>query len=473
MENRTRQLAGTSAMLLAGKIGSQLVSFLLLPLYTAILAPQAYGIVDLFNTYTTLLLPIVSFQLDMGLFRFMLDVRGREDQHKKMLSTVMLINGLQVAVYALIYILVQTHIHSEYKIFLLLHVVLNVASNTFLQFARGRGNNSAYAVASFLSATVMILLNVLFVAVLRIGALGLFLGVVGGNVAQILYLFFSQKIWRYFSIRGYDRKIAKDISRFSIPLIPSVISWWTINASDRTVIAYFLNTAANGIYSIASKFSAMISVVYNIFYLAWSETVSQHIDDADINSFLSSTINDLYKLFFSFCLCLISVMPFVFPFFVNAQYNEAKPLIPILVMAVFFSILCGLFSVVFHARKNTKENAKTAIFAAIINLAIDIVFIRKLGLYAAALATLIAFLSMTVYRYFSVQKYTRIKMSGKMVLFSLFPATLVFVAYYTDIVGFQVIAFAFAITYSVLANRRTLRSLITIVLERLRKGNPL
>lgn len=472
MEHRKKQLVGNSAILMAGRFGSQLISFLLLPLYTAILAPQEYGIVDLFNTYTTLLLPIVSFQLDLGLFRFMLDVRDREEEQKKILSTVMLTNGLQVAVYALIYLVVQTQIHSEYKIFLLLHVVLNVVSNALLQFARGRSNNAAYAIAGFTSASVMVLLNVLFIAVLRIGALGLFLGVVGGQLVQIAYIFITQRTWRYFSVRAYDRTIAKEITRYSVPLIPSVVSWWMINATNRTVITYVLTVAANGIFSIASKFSSLLSVAYGIFSLAWSETVILHIDDADSSSFLSNTINDLFKLFASVCLGIIAMMPFMFPIFVNTQYSEALPLIPILVLAVFFEILCGLFSVVFYARKNTKENAKTAIYAVLINLVVSVVLIRLIGLYAAALSTLIAFLSMSVYRYVSVQKYVRIKISSRMVLLSVLVTALVLAAYYSSAVALQALGLGLAAAYAVFANRRAIRGLVTLVKTRFSKRNP-
>lgn len=469
MENRKKQLAGNTAILLVGKISTQFLSFFLLPLYTAILAPEEYGIVDLFNTYITLLLPIVGFQMDLGLFRFMLDARGGEKEQKRLLSTVLLSNAFHAFVYILLYLLVQTQIHSEYKIFLLLHVVLNVFSSTLLQFARGLGNNAAYSIAGFMSALVTILLNILFVAVIRIGALGLFWGVVGGQVTLISYLLISQKVWHFFSVKSYDRLLVKELYHYSVPLIPSVISWWVINASDRTVIRYALNIAANGIYSVASKFSSIINVFYGIFNMAWIETVSLHIDDVDSSCFLSDTVDELYKMFFTICISVISVMPFVFPVLVNQQYAEAFPLIPIMVLAVFGQILCGLFSVVFLARKDTKESAKTAIFAAIINLTIDIVFIRLIGLYAAAFATMVAFFSMAIYRYKVVQKYACIKLSRKTVLYSLLVTAIVLGAYYYGNIVMQGIVFVLVVGYSVLVNLNAIKSLLDVVCKWIRK----
>ena len=79
--NRQKELAKNTIILTVGKICTQFVSFLLLPLYTSLLAPEEYGIVDLVNTYIVLLTPIFNWQFENGLFRFLLDYRN--DEYKK------------------------------------------------------------------------------------------------------------------------------------------------------------------------------------------------------------------------------------------------------------------------------------------------------------------------------------------------------------------------------------------------------
>ena len=74
--SRGKELAKNTAILTFGKICTQFVSFLLLPLYTAILEPRVYGIADLFNSYIYLIIPVVSLMLEQGLFRFLLDCRN-------------------------------------------------------------------------------------------------------------------------------------------------------------------------------------------------------------------------------------------------------------------------------------------------------------------------------------------------------------------------------------------------------------
>lgn len=56
---------------------------LLLPLYTGILSTEEYGIVDLLNTLVSLLLPIVTFQVEQAVFRELIEVRGKRIKNQE------------------------------------------------------------------------------------------------------------------------------------------------------------------------------------------------------------------------------------------------------------------------------------------------------------------------------------------------------------------------------------------------------
>lgn len=75
--SRRTELAKIQLYLQWGRFVHNVLVFLL-PLYTAILSTEEYGTFDLLVTYSTLLLPLVNWQLDQGLFRFMLDYRGNK-----------------------------------------------------------------------------------------------------------------------------------------------------------------------------------------------------------------------------------------------------------------------------------------------------------------------------------------------------------------------------------------------------------
>ena len=48
--NREKLLIKNTAIVSLGKICTQLITFFLLPLYTAVLSTEEYGVVDLLNT---------------------------------------------------------------------------------------------------------------------------------------------------------------------------------------------------------------------------------------------------------------------------------------------------------------------------------------------------------------------------------------------------------------------------------------
>ena len=71
--NKKKQFAKTTIIIFFGKVCTQLISFFLLPLYTAYLATAEYGLVDLIQTYVTLLVPIITLELEMSIFRYLID----------------------------------------------------------------------------------------------------------------------------------------------------------------------------------------------------------------------------------------------------------------------------------------------------------------------------------------------------------------------------------------------------------------
>lgn len=469
--SKGKELAKNTIILTIGKICTQFVSFLLLPLYTALLQPDEFGIVDLFNTYVTLLVPLFNWQFENGLFRFMLDCRGDKSQQTKLFSAVIITNFFQSVIYILIFTVIYNFISSKYKIFLALDVVLNIFLNTLLQFPRGLGKNGAYAIGSFISAVSTVCLNVVFIAGLKMGALGMFLATASAKMLSILYLLFSQKVWNYFNISCYDKKVFKTISRYSFPLIPNQLSWWVIGASDRSIVSYVINVAANGVYSVANKFSSFFIAFYNIFNMSWTESISIHLNDDDRDEFLNETINTMFKLFSSICIGIIACMPFVFPVFINTKYAEAYQQIPILMIAVLFQVVVGLYSAIYVALKKSVEIAKTSFFASVINIVVDIVLIHFIGLYAASISTLVAYAVMAIYRYFHVKRYVNVNLNLVTVISIAIVALITILAYYYKNMIICGVLLFFVSIYSLLINKYFLLSVLQTMIQKIKKLN--
>ena len=467
--SRQKDLARNTAILTVGKVCTQCISFFLQPLYTAILSAEDYGTFDLFVTYATLLLPLINWQLDQGLFRFMLDYRGNKDEQKKLFSTLLLSSTVQNIIYVVLFICIEPFLKIENAYFLLLYVVLQVYNALFLQFVRGLGYSIKYTIASFISASATTVLNVIALVFLRMGLQGLFVSTLTAQLLTLVYLVISSRSWEYFSLKNARIGTFKRVGTYSIPLIPNNLAWWVVNASDRTIISHFLGTAANGIYSVANKFPNVFINFYNILNLSWTETVSLHYNDEDRDEFLTDTMTSLVKLFVAACLGIVACMPFVFPIMVNAKYSAAYNQILILMYAMLFRVLVGLYSCVYVAQKNAKKIAYTSISAAIINITVDLLLINKIQVFAASLSTLIAFLSMFIVRYIDVNKDVHMRIKKPIAIGSILLSIMLVGTYYCNNKVIQFVALCITALYAVVTNMDLLKSGVNLVKSRLGK----
>ena len=451
--SREKELAKNTAILTFGKICTQCISFLLLPLYTALLNASEYGRFDLLITYGTLLIPLVNWQFDQGIFRFMLEYRHDKRKQKGLFSTIVVANTVQSILFFTVFKLIDRQLNIPYGNFLVWYVILHVYTALFMQFARGLGQNKIYAFASFISAAFTIVLNVIFLVHFKWGLKGLLMATLASQFITILYLSRTICVWKYFSIKVISKEIYYSVKKYSIPLIPNNLAWWVVNVSDRTIVSYILGLTANGIYTVANKFSGFFIQFYNIFNLSWTETVALHYQDEDRDTFLSETITVIYKLFASTCFLICAVMPFVFPIIINERYSDAYWQIIILMYAMLLRVIVGLYSSVYVAQKNSKVIAYTSVASAIINIMVHIICIGKIGLYAASLSTLVAFGTMALIRYKDINKMIKMRISNQAIFSSVGIAVILLITYYINIIFLNIGMLLLVILYCIWLNR--------------------
>lgn len=408
--SRIKDLAKNTLIITIGRISTQFITFLLLPLYTALLTTEEYGTVDLITTLVQLFIPIVSLMIDQGVFRYLLSSENENTKKEVISNAFFLLLGLNF-VFIIIYLLLLPLITVKYKIWILLILVITAFSNLFLQISRGLKKTFDYALGSSICSLITITLNVLCIAFIKMSAVGMLLATFIGNVVCCIYLFFKLEINKYLSLSSVNKKTLLNELKYSIPLIPNQLSLWVMNSSDRLIVSFILGTAANGILAVSHKFPAIFMTFFNIFQLAWHETGTVHFFDKDRDDFFSKTIEEIMLLFSTLCMCIIIVLPIVFNLFVNSSYNEAYYNIPIYLIASLLNVMVGLLGVVYVATKKTFEIAKTTIIAALINIIVNIILIKYIGLYAASISTFMGYFITMIYRIIDTKKYLNIKYS--------------------------------------------------------------
>lgn len=375
---------------------------------------------------------------------------------------------ISIIIFSIIYLIVSLTTNIPYKLLIYIDVIVCLLSGNFLQVARGMGKTVDFSIACVATGITTIISNLILIVGLGFRSDGMILSMAIANGICSLYLFIRLKLYKYLTFKLKDTKLIKGMLKYSIPLVPNGISWWIVNVSDRTIISWILGSAANGLYAISNKFPTILSSLLGIFNLSWSESSALHINDDDREVFFSDVINSMVKLFSCIGLCLITVMPFVFPIFINSKFNDAINYIPILIIAYVFNVVITLYTGIYIGLKKTKEVALTTIIGAIINIIVNIAFIKWLGIWAAAISTALSYFAMMMYRYFDLKKYMKITFDKKAILSILLVFVIAFFLYYYNNLYLNIISLVLSVIYSYLLNRKFIKTGVTTILKKMK-----
>lgn len=466
--SKGKDLAKNTAIVSIGKICTQLITFFLLPVYTAVLSNEEYGVVDLLNTLTSLLLPITTLQIEQGVFRYLIDCRENKEKQTTLITTIMRFMVIQLIICITIFLCASPFIHNEYKYFLMANLVMGMFSTILLQICRGLGDNPTYAIGSFITGALTVVLNVIFIVSFHWGAYGMLGATAISNLLCSVYIFMKKKIYKYIKPKQYDKTTLKEIIKYSVPLIPNMISWWIVSASDRTIISAVIGIAQNGIYSAANKFSGVFTTLYSVFNLTWTESASININSEDRDEFFSKILDFVIRFFGCLCLGTIAVMPFVFNILINEKFAEAYYQIPILILGSVFNILVSFIGSIYVAKKLTKEIAKTSVIAAIINIVVNLVLIKSIGLYAASISTVIAYVLMFIYRWIDVKKYVKFNVNKTLMFVLIIMYGVTIFTYYLRSTVISAVVLGVVAIFAIIANINSVTYLKQIVKSKIK-----
>lgn len=452
MSKESKLLKNTGIIAL-GNICTKFVSFFMLPLYTTLLNTSEYGIVDLIGTYVALLAVILTLQFEQGLFRFLIGVRDNRNAQKKYIATAFFtVLGLCI-IFSIVVVPILLLLKYKYTFQLVIYVIGVSLNAIILQIPRGLGNNVLYAAGSCVSGISNVFLNVLFIAILRYGVNGMLAASIISIFTSNIFVAKCMHLRKFLSIKYVKKELFNNLLKYSFPLIPNTLCWWVVNASDRIIINIFLNVGANGIYSVACKFPSVFSIFSNIFQMAWTESAAVNVEEEGGEEYFQKIINQAIKFYSSCNIGIIAVMPFIFFILIKQKFIDAYFYIPILMTGAFLHSVADLYGSIYTAYKMTKEIAKTTLISAVLNIVINILFIRFIGIYAAAFSTLVAYLVIAIYRHMDVQKIIKINISINYIILEGMVYGIVVFAYYSKNMNIQIVTLICLIPYCVWQNR--------------------
>lgn len=252
------------------------------------------------------------------------------------------------------------------------------------------------AVKLDISYTISIFLLGLGAILLGMGAAG---PMIGFLIAPLLIIPFAMPVERRFAVNGqYDQGVMKQAAVYGFPIAIALGMATVLSSTDRFVIAYFMNEAAVGAYhasySIANRTLDIMFIWLGAAGVPAMITALEKGGQKSLEEAAAEQFRTLMLLTMPAAVGVALVSrPLAEVLIGPAMRYEAASITPLIAAASFLAgLLYYYFNQAFVLAKRTDLLLLTMALPAASNIALNIILIPTMGLYGAAIATILSFI---------------------------------------------------------------------------------
>lgn len=473
--DKYKKLATNTIIMAIGKFSSTALSFLLMPFVTRMLVTGEYGAADLIQQTANVIIPIAFLQINSAALRFALDKDADKANVFSIGIRITLIGYVVFLLFA--YPISQITINSfnlgEYILLIYAFVFVSGCRQLCQQFVRGCNHVRTYTWDGLIATATTLLFNLLFLGVFKWGVTGYIVAIIASDACSIIFLFASCKLWRYVKFRTLDKSLTKEMLKYSIPMMPSIILWWIINVSDRYMVTYFIDQSANGLYTAASKIPNFIILFSTIFCEAWQLSAVDEYDSDSKAEFFTNVFRVYNGGVFVAASGLIIACQLFTKILVSGSYYESWQYVPILIISTTLSCFVNFLASVYMASKKTFMSMLTALAGAVTNFVLNLILIPKMGANGATIATVSAFIVVFVLRAINTRQYVKIDfkapvMTLEIIILAIQSAVMIIMKSGAVMYAIEIALFVIMLVF----NFKPVKELINLLIGKfLKKGN--
>jgi O-antigen/teichoic acid export membrane protein len=390
------RLAQHSAIYGLGGLVSRFVALLLLPLYTRYLTPADYGAVETLVALAAILATILRLGIASAFFRFYFDSTDAAHRLRVVrtsfwftmtMATIGLVAGLALADQISEWLFDTNDRTTLVRMaFVLLWAQMNFEQMTALFRVEERA--VAFTLATLANLVITVAATVVFVVVLDWGATG----VIAGNFTGTLTVYAALLVYRHQQLGlTLDRQLLRQMNRFGLPLVPSMLALWMLNFGDRFFILKLADASEVGVYSIGSRIASAMVLLLTAFRAAWPAFAFSIEDDERARRAYSYVLTYLLFVASWAALALGLLAPWIVEWLTTPAFYDAADVVALL---AFGAVAFGGFIVVSIAlgrTKRTQFNWVVTGSAAVVSVTLNLLLIPDHGIVGAGIANLCAF----------------------------------------------------------------------------------
>ena len=365
--SRVKALLKDSMAYGVASILSRFIGFLLMPLYTRILTPEDYGVLNIINITITLVTLFSVLGLDGATHIFYWD-NTEEEKRKSVFSSwywsqlsISLVIAAALFAFSvrLSLLLFKSAEHANMFRLASLILITGILPSVVINWFRIRRLPWTTTWFSLAMALITIGLNVWFIAGLRWGVKGFILAqIISGSVMSVVAMYFMRG---WLSPLKLNYGLLKQMLKYSLPLIPAALAYWGLTFAGSSFLQVRRGEGEVGLCQTGSTMASSMMLI----------------------------ISFAHELLF---------------FLPPPSYRPANNVAAIL---AFNSVLTGLNFIAalgLNFVKNMKPYSLAIITGAVVNLCLFYISIEMFGKEGCALAILLTNIGVTFWIFRSAQK---------------------------------------------------------------------
>lgn len=380
------------------------IAMITTPIFTRILSTQEYGQFSVFNSWMSIITPIVCLNLYSGIYSQGL-VKFEKDRSKFSSS----LQGLALTLVTLwtgIYLVTCSFWNDLFSlttvqmVCMLILIWTSAAYNFWAVDQRVDFKYRKQVVLTLLMSTIQPSVCIWFIlnsddkvtariVGMTVVHIALYLGTFIVQMARGKQ-FFSKHYWMY-------------ASKFNIPLLPHYLSMTVLSSSDRIMISNMVGNEKAGIYSLAYSISQIMTMFNTALLQTIEPWIYRKLKDKKVYD-IAHVAYPCFILIAVLNLLLIIFAPEIVTIFAPREYQEAIWCIPAVALSVFFTFLYTFFATFEFYYEKTKYIAVATMGGAVLNIVLNYIFINLFGYMAAAYTTLFSYILYAVLHYYFMHR---------------------------------------------------------------------
>lgn len=402
-----------TALFAIGNLGSKLILFLMVPVYSNFMSREQFGVGELVYSVGQLAMPVMSLAVYEGVLRFSLT--DRENRPNVLLGALVSCGVSSILILAAAPVFGMYAGLRGWEWFLAAYSVLYLFATVSSNYLRAKGAIRLFVAFGLIQTLVLAACNLLTLVGFDMGTSGYLWSLLVSTGSYVVLTALFGGVFRDLRKAVWSPQLLRKMLVFSGPLALNSASWWIIQSSGKVMLENIVGAAALGLFSVASKIPSLINVLISIFSQAWGISSIRDMDTVrDLGFYRRTYAGYQASIFLSASVC-IAFSRELMSLIAGPSFRPAWIYVPLLLVAATFSAVSWFYGTLYVALKHTLGSLYTTIVGASVNLALSWVLITRMGIWGACIATAISYWLLGMIRLLDVSR--RLAMPNDVAIF--------------------------------------------------------